>query len=148
MQDCQFLFLYIYNKLAIFFMKTLKNYIQERLVINKDYKDTDSYFLSKCKENWDNIFDNIYELKTGNIRLGKIKLKDNNIKQNSSYKNSVFTLYVKTPNENEMIIRRTIDGRPSKWIVLNKRDFRDIDELFDAFTEKIKKLLSKEGYTI
>lgn len=141
-------------------MKSLTNYIaesktlhqnvniSEKLVINKDYEDTDNYFLNKCKDNWDNIFDNIFELKTGNIRLGKIKLNDNNVKSNSSYKNSVFTLYVKTPVENEIIIRRTIDGRPAKWIVLNQNNFRNIDELFDALTEKIKKLLSKEGYKI
>lgn len=129
-------------------MKTLKNYIQEKLVINKDYKDTDNYLLNKCKDNWNNIFDNIHELKTGNIKLGKIKLKDNNVKQNSSYRNSVFILYVKTPVENEILIRRTVNGMTAKWIVLNQNNFRDIDELFDALTEKIKKLLSKEGYKI
>ena len=61
-------------------MKTLKNYIQEKLIINqrvdekliinqrfdekliinKDYKDTDTYLLNKCKDNWNNIFDNIF----------------------------------------------------------------------------------------
>lgn len=129
-------------------MKSLKRYISEKLVISKDYEDPDSYFLNKCKDNWDNIFDDIHELKTGNIKLGKIKLNDNNLKSDSSYSNSVFTLYVKTPDENEIIIRRTVNGMPSKWIVLKQYNFRNIDELFDALTEKIKKLLSKEGYKI
>lgn len=134
---------YIYEKLDICHQQ-----VDEKLVINKDYEDSDSYFLNKCKDDWDNIFDDIHELKTGNIRLGKIKLNDKNIKQYSSYRNSVFTLYIKTPVENEIIIRRTIDGRPAKWIVSNQNNFRNIDELFDAITEKIKKLLSKEGYKI
>ncbi len=139
-------------------MKSLTHYIKsdksslislsEKLIISKDYEDPDSYFLNKCKDNWDNIFDDIHELKTGNIKLGKIKLNDNNLKSDSSYVNSVFTLYVKTPDENEIIIRRTVNGMPSKWIVLKQYNFRNIDELFDALTEKIKKLLSKEGYKI
>ena len=44
-------------------MKTLKNYIQEKLVINKGYKDADSSFLTKCKDNWNNVFDNILKNK-------------------------------------------------------------------------------------
>ena len=126
-------------------MKTLIEYIEEKLCVNKNFKSAfsvpvpNSLSLKDVETAWGDIFDDIKQLRTGNIRLGKIKLNDNNVSSHSSYRESMFTLYVKTPEHDEILIRRTVNGRPVIWV---KADNNNLDEL----TEKMEKLLAKEGW--
>lgn len=121
-------------------MKTLTEFINERLIVNKDYKVTKEILPPRSlteqdiKLAWDDIFDNIKQLKTGNIKLGKLKLIST---KPSSYEMSSFTLY---PDYNgNAVIRRNYRSGTSIWIS---------EKTIEEVTDKMKKLLYKEGWRL
>ena len=78
-------------------MKNLVNFINEKLLINKDIKTVFSIYEPESLNErdilfaWKNVFDNIHTLKSGNIQLGKILLSSK--KDHPRYEYNIFTLY-------------------------------------------------------
>ena len=121
-------------------MKTLTDFINEKLVVNKDYQvqkeilPPRSLTEQDIKLVWDDIFDDIEQYKNGNIKLGKLKLIST---KPSSYETSSFTLY---PDYNgDIVIRRKTRGGVSIWIS---------EETIEDVTNKMSKLLYKEGWRL
>ena len=121
-------------------MKSLIEYISEKLLINKNIKvefdiPTPSSTSEKdIKAAWDGIFDDIRTLRTGNINLGKISLKSS---MNTSYSDSKFVLY---PNyAGKITIRRDAGGGTALWVQ---------EDTLDDVVKKISKLLKRNGYNI
>lgn len=121
-------------------MKSLTEFINERLIVNKDYKVTKEILPPRSlteqdiKLVWDDIFDDIKQLKTGNVKLGKLKLIST---KPSSYEGNTFRLY---PDYNgNIVIRRTTRGGVSIWIS---------EKTIEEVTDKMKKLLYKEGWRL
>lgn len=122
-------------------MKTLTEYINEKLLINKNFKtillmdEPESLNETDINFAWVNIFDNIHTLKTGNIHLGKILVTSK--KDHPKYENDTFILYKNY--RGKITIRRGKDNRYAIWCAAD-----NLHEL----TEKMKKLLKKEQYEI
>lgn len=121
-------------------MKTLTEFINERLIINKDYQVTKEITVPRSlneqdiKLAWDDIFDDIKQNKNGNIKLGKLKLIST---KPSSYEMSTFILY---PDYNgDIVIRRKYRSGTSIWIC---------EKTIEEVTDKMKKLLHKEGWRL
>lgn len=123
-------------------MKTLTEFINERLIINKDYQVTKEITVPRSlteqdiKLAWDDIFDDIKQTKNGNgnIKLGKLKLIST---KPSSYEGCVFTLY---PDYNGKItIRRRTRSGICIWVS---------EKTLEEVTDKMKKLLHKEGWRL
>ena len=121
-------------------MRTLTEFINERLIVNKDYKVTKEILPPRSlteqdiKLAWDDVFDDIKQYKNGNIKLGKLKLIST---KPSSYEMSSFTLY---PDYNgDIVIRRKYRSGTSIWIS---------EETIKEVTDKMKKLLYKEGWRL
>lgn len=121
-------------------MKTLTEFINERLIVNKDYKVSKEITVPRSlteqdiKLAWDDIFDDIKQFKNGNVKLGKLKLIST---KPSSYEMSSFTLY---PDYNgDIVIRRKYRSGTSIWIS---------EETIEEVTDKMKKLLYKEGWRL
>lgn len=122
-------------------MKNLVNFINEKLLINKDIKTVFSMYEPESLDEkdinfaWGDIFDNIHLLKSGNIQLGKILLPSK--KDHPKYENSIFTLY---PNyKGKITLRRSYDSGCSIWCTAD-----NLKEL----VSKMTKLLIKEKYEI
>lgn len=117
-------------------MKTIKEYIQEKLVINKDtnlFSEVpipDSTKLEDIENAWCNLFDDIYMLKTGNIHLGKLKLSNNT---KSIYTDNDFTLY---PNYRGQITVRRRDPKNGAVLWVQGKTFK---EVCDKMTKRFKK---------
>lgn len=121
-------------------MKTLTEFINERLIVNKDYKVSKEIAVPRSlseqdiKLAWDDIFDDIKQNKNGNIKLGKLKLIST---KPSSYEGCVFTLYF--DYNGKITIRRRTRSGICIWVS---------EETIEEVTDKMKKLLYKEGWRL
>lgn len=130
-------------------MKQITKYINERLILSKtrannDYSYIDEMPLGSKKseevfnvmhDRYDEMFDDVRLLKTGNIKLGQIN--NDYLIGNGLYNDSDFTLYI---YEKEYVMRRSVPGSIGKFV-------KGLNSL-EKTLEKFDKLLTKRGYKI
>lgn len=138
-------------------MKTINNFITEKLQISRNKVDTAlkdySYIddmprshekseeiFNVLKERYDGVFTDIRLMRTGNITLGMIDSQHR--VSNGMYNDSAFTLYIY--DNNDYIIRRVhkaqYDPHPAKFV----EGFKSLSETLAKFESK----LTKRGYKL
>lgn len=137
--------LYMYNNkkcdkklFSILICKILFNLVKE-LGIRNDIDRTlkpgevlPGYTFEDIKNRYDNIFDEVRLMRTGNVNLGHLY-------QSGYYGDDKFVIYCNIDFNNGVLIRRTRYGQTSQFI-----HKPDADTAFDAFDA----ILRKRGYNI